>query len=315
MYSADSDGIPRSRGLRGGAWLSCAVFSIATAVLLLATRTNMALSSIEGAAASVLAGSLLYLRYTVLRPDQRLSTVIGGLTLMLWAGFAAGTTALAALRTGAPLIDADLARADALLGVHTPSLIAWLTAHHTMPILALAYRGTVPLIFAAVVLLGVMRREAAVWELCLSFTVCAAICTLVSSIVPAAGTFVHYTIPSDVIAALPQKAGSYYLQVFDAYRSGAADTIDIGHFEGVVQFPSFHTCMALMLAYSLRSIRWLFPPACVWSGLTILATMPMGGHYFSDVVAGACVWTLCILPYPRLLTWSLGSGLASVRAS
>ncbi|HET6605523.1 MAG TPA: phosphatase PAP2 family protein [Rhodopila sp.] len=270
----------------------------------------MAASSIGIVVASVLAGSLLYGRYTLLRPDPYLSAIIGGLTILIWAGFVAGTTALAALRTGAPLIDADLARVDALLGVHTPSLIAWLTAHHMMTILAPAYRSTVPLLFVAVILLGVMRREAAIWELCLSFTASAAICTLVSSIIPAAGTFVHYTIPSDVIAALPQKAGSYYLQVFNSYRSGAADTIDIRHFEGVVQFPSFHTCMALMLAYSVRSIRWLFVPVCVWSGLTILATMPMGGHYFADVLAGACVWALCTLPYPRLLTRSRNGAIA-----
>ncbi len=280
----------------------------------------MTLPSIGMLAAAVLVGGALYGRYTWWQPDPRLSAIIGGLMILLWAGFAAGTTALAALRTGAPLIDADLARMDAALGVYTPSVIAWLAAHrahHAMSILAFSYDSTVPLLFAAVMVLGVTRRETAVWELCLTFTATAAICTLLSSIVPAAGTFVQYTIPPDVIADLPKNAGTYHLKIFDAYRAGIVDTIDIRHLEGVVTFPSFHTCMALTLAYALRSIRWLFAPACVWSGVTILSTMPMGGHYFIDLLVGACIWAVCTLPYPRLLTrsWNSNYSIQTVAAT
>lgn len=297
------------RGLRLSAWLSCAVFSAATIALLAVTRTSVTAPSVTAVLIFVLGGSLLYGRYVWLRPDPRLALIVGGLTLFVWASFAAGTTALAALRTGAPLIDIDLARTDALLGVYTPSVVAWLAQYHVTLILTPAYRSTVPLLFATVMLLGLMRREATVWELCLSFSASAAICTLISAIIPAAGAFPHYGIPPSIAANLPAQAGDFHMHAFDAYRSGAVSSIDVRNFEGVVTFPSFHTAMALMLAYSLRSIRWLALPACVWSGLTVLSTIPIGGHYFTDVVAGAGVWALCTLPYPRLLTRSRNSGM------
>jgi membrane-associated phospholipid phosphatase len=119
--------------------------------------------------------------------------------------------------------------------------------------------------------------------------------TLLSAFVPAVGTFAHHVMAPDVLSLLPAGAGRYYLPIFYAYRSGALNTVDIHHFDGVVTFPSFHAAMALMTAYAFRDVRWLFGPICIWSGLTLLATMPIGGHYAVDVVAGAGVWSIFAL--------------------
>ena len=117
---------------------------------------------------------------------------------------------------------------------------------------------------------------------------------------PAVGIYVHYQIATDALARLPPDAGRYFLPVIRAYRSGEVAKIAIRHFGGVVEFPSFHAAMALMTADALRTIRWLFFPACLWSGITLLSTIPIGGHYVVDLVAGIAVWAAFTLPH-RLL--------------
>jgi len=184
-----------------------------------------------------------------------------------------------------------------MLGVDTPAVVAWLARHAPIGLLNVAYMSTVPLVFAAVIILGWSGREAMMWQLCLAFTGSAVCCAFLSAVTPAVGTFAHYGMPHDVLALLPSDAGRYYLPTFFEYRSRSLATVDLHHFDGVVVFPSFHTAMALMTAYALRHVRWLFVPACVWSGLTLVSTIPMGGHYAVDILAGAAVWAAFALPH------------------
>ena len=103
-----------------------------------------------------------------------------------------------------------------------------------------------------------------------------------------------------VLALLPAGAGRYYLPVFDAYRSGVLMTADIRHVDGVVSFPSFHAAMALMTAHALRGVPRLLGPALAWCGLVLASTIPIGGHYVADVLAGAVVWAgFALLPRAR----------------
>jgi hypothetical protein len=235
--------------------------------------------------------------YTRLRPDPLIGPITGGLAALTWAGFAACAAALGALRTGAPLIDDSLGRADAMLGLDTPALIGWLTRHPGIGLLEVAYVSTVPLVFAAVVFLGWTRREIMMWELCFAFAGSAAMCALVSAFVPAVGIFDHFGMAPDVLSLLPAGAGRFYLPIFYGYRSGALNVVDIHHLEGVVTFPSFHAAMALMIAWAFRDVRWLCGPICAWSGLTLLSTIPIGGHYAVDMFAGASIWSVFNLLY------------------
>jgi hypothetical protein len=77
--------------------------------------------------------------------------------------------------------------------------------------------------------------------------------------------------------------------------AGTLDTVDIHHFEGVVTFPSFHAVMAPM-----SDMGQLFGLSCIWSGPTLLATMPMSGRYAVDSVAWAVIWSMFTLPHPWL---------------
>jgi len=62
--------------------------------------------------------------------------------------------------------------------------------------------------------------------------------------------------------------------------------------------PSVHTSTALLVLYFLRHWRFGMVAGSVFLGLTVLATLGSGQHYFFDL--------LCALPYSALILW-LGS--------
>lgn len=235
----------------------------------------------------------LHIVYTRWRPDLVIGLATGSVAVIGWSGAMAGFGSLMALRLAAPLADAPLAAADALLGLHMPDLVAWTAARPLAGwLLQAAYLSSFPLIFATAIFLALTRRADRVWELSLAFAGAITVCTLASAVVPAAAGFAYYDIPEPIRAGLPDGAGVFHLGVFEAYRSGAISMVEIGHLEGVVTFPSFHAAMALMSAYALRGLPVLGPLGYLWHGLVVVATVPIGGHYFIDLFAGAAVWAV-----------------------
>ena len=239
-------------------WIACFVSTIFACVLFWATDTSISLSSVLIVLCLVAVPISLHVIYTVLRPDPLIGPIAGSVAAVSWAGFVAGGTALAALRTHAPLVD--------------------------------AYLSTVPLLLVTLVFLGLTQRKTLMWELCSAFVGSATFCAFASAVIPAIGAFAYYRIPSGILSLLPVGAGLFHLSIFEGYRSGMLDTVDVRNLGGVVCFPSFHSAMAFMIAFALRGFSWLSVFSSVWCGLILISTIPIGGHYFVDLLAGLIVW-------------------------
>jgi len=56
-----------------------------------------------------------------------------------------------------------------------------------------------------------------------------------------------------------------------------------------VTFPSFHTTLALVIAYCGARLRYVGAPVVVLNLLIVASTMAEGGHYFADVAGGALI--------------------------
>ena len=284
-----------SRGARMHAskatWAACIIATFALAALLHATGTEVQRGSVTIMTAIVLVLTCLHYVYARMRPDPLIAAATGGLATLLWAGLVAGMVALAGLRTGAALIDVDLAYADALLGADTQELVAW-TARHPLigRLLNAAYLSTVPAVFITAMFLACKHRPKRMWELCLSFAALGILCAFSSALMPADGAFIHYGVSPDILSELPSNAGVFHMQVVEAYRSGTRTMVDVFQLEGVATFPSFHTAMAVMTAYAVRSMGGLTVVAAIWCGLVVASTVPIGGHYVIDLIAGIVVW-------------------------
>lgn len=233
----------------------------------------------------------LHYVYSRRRPDRFIGPLTGAVAVVMWNGATAGVISLMALKTGAPLIDESLARADAALGVATPDFVDWVAHQPAIArLLELAYLSSLPLLFATVFFLIWRQRVDRVWELCFVYAGTITVCTLFSTFAPAVGAFVHYGTSVGTLAMLPEGAGIYHMPIFETYRTGATSTVDFTRLQGVVTFPSFHTCMALMLAHALRGVRWISGANYAWNGLVVVSTVPIGGHYVVDLIAAGVVW-------------------------
>lgn len=69
-------------------------------------------------------------------------------------------------------------------------------------------------------------------------------------------------------------------------RAGGSASFALARLRGIVTFPSYHTVLAILLAYAHRG-RWSFPVFLVINCLMIASIPSEGGHYLSDVLAGA----------------------------
>jgi membrane-associated phospholipid phosphatase len=268
----------------------CVLAGVLQAVFLALTDTGLNARSLLpiGAIAGPLA--LVGVVYVVFRPDAAVSSVAGGFATLLVGAALVGLMAITVLRFKAPLVDSALARADALLGLDATVLVPWIAAHVATGLLVIPYNNTVQTVFVSVLVLGCLKRELMVWELCFTFIGAGLVTVLISAVFPAVGSAAHFDLHD--MPGLPRGAGRYFVATIYRFRDGAADSVSLSDLNGVVSFPSFHTSMALMTAYAFRGIRLLLLPVAIWCGLIIVAAMPMGGHYAVDLVGGAAVWAL-----------------------
>ena len=150
------------------------------------------------------------------------------------------------------------------------------------------------------------------WELAFTFAVTVLATTLFAIFFPAIDAVIYYKIGPTILAHLPPGAGQLHLPTFEAFRSGAVQTIDIDHLDGVVTFPSFHAVMALLIANAWRRL----PGASLvvaWSALVIASAVPFGGHYFIDLIAGGALWAAVAAAANRLRASGCRAPVAATR--
>ena len=281
------------RSLEIGAWLICAASAVFAGALLVVGGVGV---DVVGLGTPLLVIAFLvgaYVFYGWRRPEPAISDICGALAVITLSGAAAGIISLAGLRLGAPLIDGKLAAFDSALRLDTRAMV---TAAANTPVFAelmgLAYLSSFPILFASVVLLGWTRHVRPLWQLAFVFACTVVGCATLSVFFPAAGAFAHFAYPAQVLDGLPSGAGVYHLQKFEYYRHAVAPVISMSSLQGVITFPSFHCCLALMTGFAYAEHRWLFLVSLLWNGLVIVSTIPIGGHYIVDLPAGAALWGL-----------------------
>ena len=238
--------------------------------------------------------SLVTLVASTFSRTQGLAAVAGTLAVV-FGGFAAVSfpSALGAAQGGA-LWDSSFLWFDELLGFNHPALFAWFVwSPHVMQFIAGCYGLTILVIPLTCISLVILKRYDRVRELNFLFASTITIVVAVAALMPAAGLITAVRLPADVLMALPEEAGVYHLDLFHALRAGMP--MAYGPFDnpGLIVFPSFHTCMALMLAYAFRDdpvMRW---PALMYCICTVVGTVPMGSHYVADVIGGAAIFATC----------------------
>ncbi|VWD28094.1 PAP2 family protein [Burkholderia lata] len=207
-----------------------------------------------------------------------------------------------------PSIEADLVRFDAWLGFHWPDLYRWVRAHAELQhVLAFAYHASIVQLFVVPFMLSTARRHDDLAEFMVLFTSMLLVVVVVSTPFPAQSAFVHFGIADANTAST--------VSHYDLLRSGRLRQFSLSESQGLVSLPSFHVMLALLLAYAVRHVRYLFPASVVLNAVMIVSTPTQGGHYLADVIAGIAFGVLSIVVVRRWMADPRRAATAEPRAT
>jgi hypothetical protein len=262
---------------------------VATAII---ARTGMAIEwqgfARFGALVAVMGGASLWshLRFD----DRRLAAaagIVGAASLSLMI---CGVISNAGLRLGAPLADAQLATADAAIGIDAGAMIRAIA--HNSPLTAalnLVYNASGMVVVGLIGWAIARGRIAAAWELATTAIIAMQLVALASPAFPAWGAMQQFALGGLQGQGLPHGAGVYQWPAFVHFRYGTDTVLRLADMGGVVAFPSFHTVLGLIIAQALANgpARWL---GVIAAATVAVAAIPMGGHYAVDLIGGLAIW-------------------------
>jgi membrane-associated phospholipid phosphatase len=181
-----------------------------------------------------------------------------------------------------PLMDDVFAHLDAIMGFRWDDANTWFLQHPALQtILWVAYLSTGAQLISLFLIHSTREPREGSGELIWIYMVSLLIATAISVFLPA--------------AAKPGMIGQHHIDVFVAARNGGVTVLDEANIAGVVAFPSFHAAIGVILIYSARTMKWLLAVLAPLNILLIVATLPCGGHYLVDTIAGLAVAVVSIL--------------------
>jgi hypothetical protein len=201
-----------------------------------------------------------------------------------------------------PLADPALLAADQALGFDWNSYVVWAGSHDWLRQgLQFAYSGMVyKALPVLVAVFAVLRRDDRINELAFLSLGAALVCIAVAAMVPARAAWATLAGP-EALATYGGMPYAGWLPQFTALRGTAPMVIDPTAMGGLATFPSFHTCLGLILLWCSRG-HWLTLAAGVAGGTAVIAATPVfGGHYLVDLLAGSLVMVALVLLWHRPL--------------
>jgi membrane-associated phospholipid phosphatase len=190
----------------------------------------------------------------------------------------------------APLQDEAFAAADAALGFNFLSFHSWVGTQPLLPeAMFYAYNSGAKqfLIIFLVSAIFLDRENVAQFCSLLALTIIPTV--IIASLWPALGSCIHHQPTAQPFAHLDPNACKDYLPHVLALRDGTFEVFRLPETKGLLTFPSYHTVMAIIAVYAVRNYIWLLVPFALLNTVNILSTMPFGGHYLVDVLAGAVI--------------------------
>lgn len=217
--------------------------------------------------------------YTRIRPNRRIASF--ALTCAQLVAFTNVGTVLSYLAASAafPLVDNALAATDSAVGFDWLAFFNWVKLEH--PNIGWALDIIYDTLFiqfgVLLVVLNTIGKLERARELAWLFVITLLIILPLSMVLPAEGAWAHY--------GVSHLTSAYYLSDFYAIRDGSMKIIDLSRINGIIQFPSFHAALALILILTSRG-TFLFAVFLPLNILIIVSALTAGGHHLSDVIVG-----------------------------
>ncbi|MES2071425.1 MAG: phosphatase PAP2 family protein [Pseudomonadota bacterium] len=192
---------------------------------------------------------------------------------------AGGVLQYLAVTLNPPVVDAQLAAWDKLIGFDWAQAFLWVRGSRVLSaVLQIAYASLLLQFIAIPWFLGLSGRAQHLREFVSCIMLSSLLLLLVSAGFPAHSAFTYYGLGSE--------AELQTISHFDLLRNGTMRVFDIDNIQGLISIPSYHAALAVILTYVLRDCRPLFLLASALNLVMILSTPTEGGHYLVDTFAG-----------------------------
>jgi hypothetical protein len=195
-----------------------------------------------------------------------------------------------AMSHSGPLTDQLLADADSAIGFNWAQIrAATEQTPYLLDILDRAYWACTWLPLAIIGLLCGTDGGVRLYRFISAYGIALLTTVVIAGFFPAEAAFAYFGVVSKSDLAVG------YIGVITALRDGSLTAIDLHALGGIITFPSFHATMAILFAWALWPFRKLRPAVLILNGLMWLAAVPIGGHYFVDLIAGSLTAVIGIL--------------------
>jgi membrane-associated phospholipid phosphatase len=221
---------------------------------------------------------------------RRMADACGTVGTVAVGGMACGAIAMLELRLHLPLKDPVLWSWDHAIGVDGIAVVDWLerSGHWIFWVLAPAYNLTIPIFFGSMLVLAWIGERVEAWRAAFCFVGTLLTTCLIAIFAPAKG-LAMWASPA-LLARLPEQAMRTFWAHFDSFYFGADPVLRLQVVDGVISFPSFHSVVGFLVLAMWRKNIVTFLLAAAWLVIMLVATLPGGGHYVVDLIAGFVVW-------------------------
>jgi PAP2 superfamily protein len=189
-----------------------------------------------------------------------------------------------------PLWDERLAALDEALGFDWVAMLSWADGHPTVSNVALAaYLSIFLQVVAVPTIVAVAGQHARLQEFLIATILGLVITHAVACFTPALGAYAFYGINPSHHPNIALRVADLPVGEILGLRDGTIIDISRPSATGLIAFPSFHTTAALLFAWALWRVPFVWAIG-VGLNVAMLAATPLhGSHYVVDLFAGAVV--------------------------
>lgn len=232
--------------------------------------------------------------YTFIRPSDRISSMVFDAVLLIVFSHFGCVYGYLIATSPLPLYDEIFIKFDNLVGFDWKTYSTLIFSSDTLRYASLVfYNLTLPLTLFTTIYLSLKGFTDQSAEFVFTIILGAIVCITISWFLPAAGAVGHYAPTELFYNGHPILVDINYKQDYFSLRSGAETTLSFHAPKGLVAFPSYHVCMAVLIIIAFRRTKKLFWLMLIINFLTIASTPIDGGHHLSDAFGGVIVAVVC----------------------
>lgn len=248
-----------------------------------------------GIAAALALTAYLYAFAKGDKADPKLIFALGAISQLLLVATIMGPLTYVSGVAKWPLQDHALLAIDRAMGMDPEMIARYVNDHDWLGDLLVRGYALIKIILLAIpIVLALTSRWERLQVFVFAFSLTLIFTLLISTFVPAVGTYYGLNIDPSQFLSLDGTMYSAQLRDIMALRDGSLRHLELFKLIGIVSFPSFHAASGLLYIWALWPVRYIGGLAVAFNLLMLASTPVIGAHYMIDVFGGVALAAISI---------------------